>query len=131
MRTLILITILFFAMFTLSTLSQDVSMKRQNAAILPTGTATPEKVESGTLKAESLDTSGIPVTAYKVIEPTRLLKDPTQNIVCAYFVANWGESAWKGTKTNPFSYQALARKRGLRGKWVCDISDNLKEVNGR
>ena len=108
MRTLILITILFFSA----------------TAQMPTGTATPVKVES-------LDTSGIPVTAYKVIEPTRLLKDPTQNIVCAYFVANWGESAWKGTKTNPFSYQALARKRGLKGKWVCDISDNLKEVNGR
>ncbi len=120
MRTLILITILFFAMFTLSTLSQDVSMKRQNATILPTGTATP-----------TLDTSGIPVTAYKALEPTRLLKDPTRNFVCNYFVANWGEARWPGTKLRPWSYPAYYRKTVQAGKGVCDNSRGLEEVNGR
>lgn len=100
-------------------------------AQMPTGTATPVKVESGKLKAESLDTSGIPVTAYRVVEPSRLMKEPTRNFICNYFVANWGEARWPGTKLRPWSYQAYYGKRGLGGKGVCDVSRGLEEVNGR
>ena len=101
------------------------------AAQMPTGTATPVKVESGKLKVESLDTSGIPVTAYRVVEPTRLLKEPTRNFICNFFVANWGESRWPGTRLRPWSYPAYYRKTVQAGKGVCDNSRGLEEVNGR
>ena len=87
-------------------------------AQMPTGTATPVKVESGKLKAESLDTSGIPVTAYRVVEPSRLMKEPTRNFICNFFVANWGEARWPGTKLRPWSYPAYYRKTVQAGKGV-------------
>lgn len=94
MKTLILITLLFFTA----------------SAQIPTGTATPAVIDIA------------------VMNPPRT--DPTQNMVCDYFVANWGKARWPGTKTSPWSYQFYHRKRLKAGTWVCDVSNNKAEVNG-
>lgn len=102
MKTLIITILLFFTA----------------SAQMPTGTATPMFTPSTHRENVSIKQANVNTS------------DPTQNIVCDFFVANWGKANWKGTRENPFSYRTYHRKRFPRGKWVCDISDNLGEVNG-
>lgn len=99
-----------------------------DTVVLPTGTATPVSVESGKLKVESAEPeSG---AAYMTFRYPARLDDPTRNVVCDYFIANWGKANWPGTSARPWSYQIYHRKRLQRGKWVCDVSRGLEEVNG-
>lgn len=86
---------------------------------MPTGTATPAVVDIALPAAATM----------KIAYPARLT-DPTQNVVCDYFVANWGKARWPGTKTSPWSYQFYHRKRLKAGTFVCDVSNNKAEVNG-